>query len=117
MCEFCDDLKHRTYRVLQRTTSADDNQCEFGSPDPDVFGISTCYACDGCRDDNLRFELRCWDNYISIGYFHRIKSLCIEPFSESIAINYCPWCGKKLTDELVDFKKCHYGKELELMGV
>lgn len=103
---------------MQRSTSCDDNTCELmGDLANYVNGYhrTACEDCYGCSKENMRFELASKDNYISIGYFHRIKSLCIEPFSESIVINYCPWCGKKLTDEPVDFKKCHYGKELELM--
>lgn len=68
----------------------------------------------GCDDKNLRFELTSWRNYISLAYKHRINDLIIEPFSEAIRINYCPWCGKKLTKETVNFDKscCGNGPEL-----
>lgn len=115
MCKFCDNLEYRRYKVQQRTTSADDTTCEFGSPDLDVADTYNCSGCRGCTKDNLRFELAAWKNYISLAFVHRIRRLIIEPFSEAIQINFCPWCGKKLTEEPVDFDKCHCGGELELL--
>lgn len=120
MCEFCNSLEYRTYRVLQRTTSADDNQCVFGSPlryiDEVIEGEYSCDTCiNGCSDKNLRFELTSWKNYISLGYIHRINNIIIEPYSEAIKINYCPWCGKQLTENLVDFNECHCGNSLKLI--
>lgn len=113
MCEFCDNLDYRSYRVMYRTNSADDNTCVFGSPDLDVSDEYDCYGCVGCSRENLHFTLNAWENYISVGYLHRIRRLHIEPFSEAIQINFCPWCGKQLTDKLVNFNKCHLGYGLE----
>ena len=115
MCKFCDNLKYRKYRIQPRTTSSDDTTCEFGSPDLDVSDTYNCRGCRGCADDNHRFELISWENYISLAYVHRIRRLVIEPYSENIQINFCPWCGKQLSDELVDFDKCHLGRELKLL--
>lgn len=103
MCKFCDNLDYRKYKVLQRTTSADDTTCEFGSPNLDVPNTYNCSGCRGCSEDNIRFELTSWDNYIYLAFIHRIRRLVIESFSVAIPINFCPWCGNKLTEELVDF--------------
>lgn len=117
MCKFCDNLKeYKTYTVSQRTTSADDNQCEFGSPliyDGDVFG-EDCNDCNGCSSKNMHFGLTIWDNNLQLSYVRRIKGLIIEPYSEIIEINFCPWCGKSLTDKPVDFDKCCCGTKLDI---
>lgn len=106
--------------ISQRTTSADDNVCEIASPwvtdEGEVVDyISDCSDCKGCAKDNKHFMLSSWENYISLGYVHEIKKLIIRPYSEAVQINYCPWCGRKLVDELVEFEECHCGCELELM--
>ena len=116
MCKFCDDLKWKTYIVPERTTSADDNQCEFGSPliyDGEIID-STCEDCIGCAKENMHFGLKVWENYLSLQYVHRIKKLVVEPYSEAIRINFCPWCGRSLTDKLVDFDKCCLGTALDV---
>lgn len=116
MCKFCDDLSWKTYIVPQRNTSADDNQCLFGSPlilDGEVFD-NTCDNCDGCKKDNRHFGLTLWENNLKLDYVSRIKKLIIEPSSESIRINFCPWCGKSLTDNPVDFDKCCLGRSLNV---
>lgn len=117
MCQFCDDLKWKTYMVSQRTTSADDNQCEFGSPlvyDGEVFDY-TCDNCTGCKSENMHFSLTSCENRLQLGYVHRINKLIVEPYSEPIQINFCPWCGKALTDEPVEFNKCCLGTELKVI--
>lgn len=116
MCQFCDDLKWKTYMVSERTTSADDNQCEFGSPliyDGEVID-STCDGCNGCAEENMHFGLTSFENSLQISYVRRIKKLIIEPYSEPIQINFCPWCGKPLTNNPVEFNKCCLGTELKI---
>lgn len=115
MCKFCDDLTWKTYMVPQRNTSSADNQCEFGSP---LFNgeisYSTCDNCDGCKEGNHHFGLTLWENRLILSYVSRIKKLIIEPSSENIKINFCPWCGKPLTDNPVDFDKCCLGRSLNI---
>jgi len=116
MCKFCDDLKWREYKIPYRTCSADDNRCEYGSPDivndgenEYILG-STCEDCSGCAEDNLYFSIRTYQNRIGLDFTHRIKNLIIEPCSEMVDINFCPWCGKQLNDELVPFENCCLGR-------
>ena len=104
MCKFCDDLEWREYKIPYRTCSADDNRCEYGSPDivndgenEYILG-STCEDCSGCAEDNLYFSIRTYQNRIGLDFTHRIKNLIIEPCSEMVDINFCPWCGKQLND-------------------
>lgn len=119
MCQFCDNLKAKNYILPQRTTFACDNLCEVMTAKIERFGgvdcsLGTdCEECDGCLFENIRFELYAYDNRISVGYFHKIKEAVIAPYSESIDINFCPWCGKQITDNLVDFEKCCLGEPLK----
>ena len=116
MCKFCDNLEHREYIVSPRTCSGYDNTCEIGSPmfyDDILLGCD-CSDCYGCATENSHFGLIAWDNSIQLSYVKRIKHLIVEPYSECIKINFCPWCGKSLTDTPVDFDKCCCGMELEL---
>lgn len=116
MCKFCDDLKWKTYIIPQRNTFADDNQCEFGSPvlfNDEVCDF-TCIGCDGCKEENRHFSLISWENNLKFDYVSRIKNLIIEPSSESIKINFCPWCGRLLTDNPVDFEQCCLGGNLDV---
>lgn len=108
MCKFCDDLTWRQYRIPYRNCMADDNSCDYGSPNVNngYFCGRTCENCDGCADENLYFSIRTYDNNIGFDFSHRIKELVIEPSSEMVQINFCPWCGKKLSDEIVPFEKC-----------
>lgn len=116
MCKFCGNLEYRNYIVPYRTNSADDNQCEFGSPMfyDDILLDSDCSDCNGCATKNCHFGLTAWDNFLQLFYVRRIKNLIIEPYSERIQINFCPWCGRSLTDEPVDFEKCCLGTKLEI---
>lgn len=116
MCKFCDDLEWREYKIPYRTCSADDNRCEYGSPDivndgenEYILG-STCEDCSGCAEDNLYFSIRTYQNRIGLDFTHRIKNLIIEPCSEMVDINFCPWCCKQLNDELVPFENCCLGR-------
>lgn len=54
-----------------------------------------------------------YDNRVGFDFVHKIKKLIIEPSSEMIDINFCPWCGRKLNDDIVPFDKCCLGGELE----
>lgn len=49
MCDFCDNLNYRSYKIPQRTTSENDTQCEYGSP-LKYFNtiIGGTYSCDNC---------------------------------------------------------------------
>ena len=115
MCKFCDSLDWGKYKIPYRNCSSDDNSCEYGSPDVidgEVYG-STCDDCCGCADNNLYFSIHTYDNRIGFDFTHKIKNLIIEPSSEMININFCPWCGRKLDDVTIPFEKCCLNKELK----
>lgn len=119
MCEFCDNLKRRTYKIPYRNSMENDNRCEDGSPDTvDTDGEiktigSNCDNCQGCAEDNQFFSMHVEGNCIRFAFYHKIKNLIISPNSEAIKINFCPWCGRRITDNHVDFDKCCLGEELE----
>ena len=117
MCEFCKDKSsYLQFRVPYRTNSADDNRCEYGSPDNcDGYIVGCdCKNCNGCVEDNLYFSIKKFsDNRIAFEFYHKIKDLIINPFSEAININYCPFCGERLNDEIIDFDKCCLGRGLK----
>ena len=99
MCEFC-SVFTKAYRVPVRNTYAADNMCE-------VIKGDNCKDCDGCMDKNYHFTLYKRDDAIGMGLIRKIGSVVCAPSSESILINYCPWCGEKLNkDDKYTFDKC-----------
>ena len=109
MCKFCDNLDWRNYKVSYRNNSSDDNMCEYVSPEVMIDGErigSDCSHCDGCKRENILFSLHTYSNRIGINFYRKIKGLTIDQHSEMFTFNFCPWCGKQLTEELVDFEKC-----------
>lgn len=119
MCKFCDNLEWRTYLVPQRTEDACDNLCEVMTAkleniDGEVFSLrSDCENCNGCAPGNMGFAMHTYGNRIGFDYRHRIKELIIGRNSEMFDINFCPWCGKRLSKEMVDFDKCCLGLPIE----
>lgn len=112
MCKFCDSLKWRKYTIPYRTCSADDNRCEYASPDmwddgEECYSMGVnCTDCGGCMEKNLNFSIRTYRNLVGVDFTHRIRELIIEPSSEMFRINFCPWCGKNLGNENIPFEKC-----------
>lgn len=112
MCKFCDSLEWRTYKIPYRTCSADDNRCDYGSPDilddgeEQYYMGHNCKDCYGCAEENLNFSIRTYEDYIGMDFTHRIRDLIIEPSSEMIKINFCPWCGRDLSKGYIPFEKC-----------
>ena len=117
MCKFCDDLSWRKYMIPTRNEDACDNLCEvmtakFEDYGDGLFSLgSDCENCDGCN--NGGFGIHAYENRIGFSYSKTIKELHIGKYSEMLDINYCPWCGKRLTDKLIDFEKCMLGMQLD----
>jgi hypothetical protein len=99
MCQFCDNLKYQIIKVPIRTSLADDNVCEFASPDESGTSYD-CNDCDGCKEENNYFSITMWDNNLCLSYYHKIKNIIIAPESARFSINYCPMCSKKITDDI-----------------
>lgn len=108
MCEFCKNHdKYTIYRVPLRSTYADDNLCEKIVDD-------NCGTCNcGCADENYHFTLYKSKNWIQLGFHRKLADLIISPFSELLHINYCPWCGEKLSDKDKTFDECCVRKLVE----
>lgn len=117
MCKFCDKLEWREYGVPLRSLSADDNFCQVMTAKFEKYGDeyvclgANCADCGGCVENE--FVLNTYDNRISFSFTHCIKEIYIGRHSEMFDINFCPWCGRRLSKELVDFEKCCLGEPLE----
>jgi len=101
MCKFCDSLtdqdKEITWSV--RSIMADDNICEFVNE-------KDCSECGGCQ---MYFTLNGYnfDGEINVDvmYTQKLKSkdgieVIIRPFSEGIQFNFCPICGKQISQNI-----------------
>lgn len=78
-----------------------------------IAAIATeCTDCLGCVEDNYHFTLyshhyRTDSFSIALGLVRKINDIIIAPTSETLSINYCPWCGRKLHNkDDVEFNKC-----------
>lgn len=103
MCKFCESITNRKLDVTlsSRSRLAVDNTCEFIGED--------CSKCkDGC---NEYFKIGGFESngntYINVDFYKEVGNIIIAPFSESIHINYCPYCGRKLSTEIKDFDDLH----------
>jgi len=94
MCEFCDNLEYKSITIPVRTSMADDNVCEVVTGDD-------CSKCNhGCADENNYFEITTWEDNLSLSYCHKIGKLTIYPVSTRFNINFCPMCGKRISEKL-----------------
>lgn len=93
MCVFCE--KTNTLELEIRSTYSDDNICESIS----------CENCFGCSDNRLSMIIN-KDNlnnsYINLEYFKNKKGEINHPYSEQLHINYCPFCGEKISEDTLD---------------
>lgn len=99
MCKFCDNLEYKEVVVPNRTSLADDNICDFASPSLSGYSYD-CESCYGCAKENNYFSITTWDNSLCLNYYHKIKDVIIAPISARFCINYCPMCGRKITDNI-----------------
>jgi len=92
MCWFCEKVKYNNIQIPINTTGADDNVCELITSDD-------CENCHGCADENNHFNLILIEDVLEICYYHKIKELTVNPYSARFNINYCPFCGDKISKE------------------
>ena len=113
MCKLCDVIKQeKKIKWFTRSTYGDDNVCEK------VNG-QTCSLCKGCKMDfTIDFlEHNKGNYYASLEYEQVVamhlnqEDVIIHPFTESVHINYCPQCGKKISKDIEEINH-HY---LEIM--
>ena len=104
MCDFCSNIKNRNKEIiwLVRSTYADDNVCEY-------VNNKNCENCKGC---NMHFKLSGYEydgnTYVGVEYCQVItpnnsEDVIIRPFSESVQFNYCPFCGKQISKNILPF--------------
>lgn len=115
MCGFCDNIKNENKEIIWRVrnTSADDNICE-------CINNINCEKCKGC---NMHFKLNGYnyngDTYVGVEYhqtitYYNSEDAVINPFSESIQFNYCPFCGEQMSRNISRFDNiAKYSIEVE----
>lgn len=113
MCDFCEALnKGNEITWSVRSHMADDNICEY------VCG-SDCSYCGDCSE---RFSLSAYqhkDNtYVGIDYEKIItdgkgEEVKIMPFSETIQFNYCPICGKQISEHIKNWDE-YYSHQINI---
>ncbi|MGJ0846550.1 hypothetical protein ACR77J_07670 [Tissierella praeacuta] len=99
MCKYCDNLEYKEVIVPNRTSLADDNICDFASPSLNGYSYD-CESCYGCAEENNYFSITSFDDVVMLNYYHKIKNVVIAPTSARFCINYCPMCGRKITDNI-----------------
>ena len=100
MCKFCEGLFEKEYEMhwSMRSQYADDNLCEKLLND----------SCDNCQECNIEYKLRgrkledTGHSYIQCDYKFTNGDVIMWNSTEPLNINYCPYCGKQLSDKLID---------------
>ena len=99
MCKFCEGLFNdkREVEWYMRSEYADDNFCEK------VFNNS----CDNCKKCSNQYILKgyLFDNraYIVCDYKFTNGDILMWNSTEPLPVNYCPYCGRKLSKSIIDF--------------
>ena len=107
MCKFCENLTNDSeISWLLRNTGADDNICDYENVD--------CDECSGCS--NMEFGIQGYDikgnAHVAISFYQKVllfteNEIVIHPYSETIQFNYCPFCGKQISKDVIDFDKIY----------
>lgn len=110
-CKFCDPASEFShYLIPERNQMDTDNLCEILTQrlGDEVNGGNDiwCNECYGCTEENTHFVLNAFDNCISLSYRFKGRDLQIDRNSEVMHINFCPWCGRRLSEKMVVFEKC-----------
>ena len=112
-CKFCEQLESRHYMTPVRNRMDTDNLCQClswgridGSVETGPWATISCpESCGGCADDNEHFGLFTFENRMGFSYHFKSQNLRIDRNSQMLTINFCPWCGKPLSEEIVPFEK------------
>lgn len=116
MCKFCESSERTEFIIPVRNNSSCDNVCEIMTSKIEKYGEelfltgTDCSDCDGCKEENRTFEIYKSKNRIGLSYIQNIKGLRVMPYSEMLNLNFCPWCGKQISNELIEFERCCIGK-------
>ena len=101
-CKFCVGLFDEEYEMRwnMRSCYADDNFCEKVLNN----------TCENCEECSINYFLRGRKNketgnaYIQCDYHFNNGDIVIWNSTEPLNINYCPYCVKRLTDNLVNYE-------------
>lgn len=99
MCKFCEGLFDKKHEIIwdMRNAYADDNFCEK------VLNNN----CDNCKKCDIEYRLRGLiinnNSYIQCDYKFDNGSIIMWNFTELLPINYCPYCGRKISENIIDF--------------
>lgn len=100
MCKFCEGLFKEKKEIIweMRNSYADDNFCEKILND----------NCEECKMCDISYRLTGWYlnkvPYIMCSYKFNNGDILMWNSTESLPINYCPYCGEKINlDKMVDF--------------
>ncbi len=112
-CKFCDQLDWREYAVPEQNRMDTDNVCQClswgridGSDETHSYATFSCPEnCGGCADENHYFSLFTYENRMGFSYHFKAKNFGIDRNSEMMTINFCPWCGRPLSEKIVSFEK------------
>ena len=101
MCKFCDGLFREDKEIIwsMRNNYADDNFCEK------VLG-DDCEKCEQCKVEyRLKgYKLEENDNcYMYCSYKFDNGDILMWNSTETLQINYCPYCGKQLSKNMINF--------------
>lgn len=102
MCKFCEGLFEKKYKMNwnMRSSYSDDNFCEKVLND----------SCENCSQCNIHYSLsggkieETRHAYIQCEYEFNNGDIVMKNFTEPLNINYCPYCGKKLTENMVKYE-------------
>jgi hypothetical protein len=109
MCKFCENITDEKSEFIWvvRNAGAEDNICEF-------VNNNTCDECNGCA--NLKFGIRGYniDGNVRVGISfyqnilsYRNEDVVINPYSETQQFNFCPFCGKQISKDVVSFNEAY----------
>lgn len=110
MCKFCEALLgKKTILWSERSYMSDDNFCE------NVCNYWDCDNCGGC--DKAGFALSSYildgEVRVSVEYYRSGYGTTVHPFSECMPFNFCPFCGKQISEVIVEFNENDYRYSIE----
>lgn len=108
MCKFCENIANKKFVWSTRSTMADDNLNDYLWDNSDgeenwVTGLSEFSLIGYEHNEQV---------WIGVDYHQEIEdhshqdngTVTVYPFSETIPISYCPFCGKQLTVNVKRFE-------------
>lgn len=109
MCQFCETLTDGNKEIVwsARSTMADDNITDIISERGQIVEELSKFEIYGYEREGKTF--------VGIQYREEMvlqnkEKVIISPFSETIQFNFCPICGKQISDEVKKFGDYYVGQ-------